>query len=247
MYLPYGYDETKKYNVLYLLHNDGGDEKTWGLHNQFSSVRLAMDNLVYYGDVEPFLIVTLDGINPGAKGSAVEEGMDADAAYAGLVTELRNDLIPYIEANYATYADYDEAGYDMAATRDHRAIAGGSFGAMQTIDIGLCECLDLFSYFGPFSLALTAYEPEEMAEKVDAFEEYEIRLIYSVSGDGERDYVYTCRYLLGGLDELTDKVESGENLFMHIVKGGHGMDTWNLAFYNFAQVIFDVDDTQNAK
>lgn len=237
VYLPYGYDETKQYNVLYLLHSAGGDEKEWGLHSQFSTVRLAMDNLIYYGDIEPFIIVTPYGL-PRA-GYNTEAAEEVDAAYDGFVTELRNDLIPYIEANYATYADYDEAGYDMAAARDHRAIAGGSFGAMQAIDIGMCECLDLFSYFGPFSPGVTFYEPEQIAEKIDSFEGYEIRCIYNVCGDAEMGYVNTSLYLLADLEEWTDKVVPGENLFLYIVKGTHNMETWNLAFYNFAQVVFE--------
>lgn len=237
VYLPYGYDETKQYNVLYLLHSAGGDETEWGLPNQFSTVRLAMDNLVYYKDVEPFIIVTPYGLPREGYFSAPENGVDA--SYDGFVTELRNDLIPYIEANYATYGDYDEAGYDMVAARDHRAIAGGSYGAMQTIDIGMCECLDLFSWFGPFSPGVTFYEPEQIAERIDAFEGYDIRYIYNVSGDGELGYVNTSVYLLGDLAEWTDKVVLNKNLSMNILKGSHNMETWSLAFYNFAQMIFE--------
>lgn len=237
VYLPHGYDETKQYNVLYLLHSAGGDEKEWGLHNPFSTVRLAMDNLIYYGDVEPFIIVAPYGLP--RRGFYRETAETVDIAYEGFVTEMRNDLIPYIEANYATYGDYDEDGYDMTAARDHRAIAGGSFGAMQTIDIGMCECLDLFSWFGPFSPGLTFYEPEQIAERINSFEEYDIHCIYNVCGDSEMGYVNTSLYLLRDLEQWTDKVELGENLSTYIVKGTHGMETWNLAFYNFAQVIFE--------
>ncbi len=240
VYLPHGYDKTKQYNVLYLLHSAGGDEKEWGLHNSFSTVRLAMDNLIYYGDVEPFIIVAPYGLP--RRGFYRETAETVDIAYEGFVTEMRNDLIPYIEANYATYADYDEAGYDMAAARDHRAIAGGSFGAMQTIDIGMCECLDLFSWFGPFSPGLTVYEPEEIAERINSFEEYDIHCIYNVCGDTETGYVNTSVYLLRDLEEWTDKVELGKNLSMHIVKGTHNMETWHLAFYNFVQEVFDLSE-----
>lgn len=237
VYLPYGYDETKQYNVLYLLHSAGGDETEWGLNSQFSTVRLVMDNLIYYGDIEPFIIVTPYGMP--SRGFYRETAETVDIAYGGFVTELRNDLIPYIEANYATYGDYNEAGYDMAAARDHRAIAGGSFGAMQTIDIGMCECLDLFSWFGPFSPGLTVYEPEEIAERINTFEDYEIRCIYNVCGNSETGYAETSVYLLRDLEKWTDKVKRGDNLFMYMVEGGHGKDTWGLGFYNFAQILFE--------
>lgn len=236
VYLPHGYDETKQYNVLYLLHSAGGDETEWGLNNQFSTVRLTMDNMIYYGDIEPFIIVTPYDLP--RRGFFPDTSETVDIAYEGFVTELRNDLIPYIEANYATYGEYDENGYDMAAARDHRAIAGGSFGAMQTIDIGMCECLDLFGWFGPFSPGVTVYEPEEIAERINSFEDYDIHCIYNVCGNDEIPYAKTSVYLLQDLEEWTDKVKLGENLFMYMVDGGHGKDTWGLAFYNFAQILF---------
>ena len=236
VYLPHGYDETKQYNVLYLLHSAGGDETEWGLNNPFSTVRLTMDNLIYYGDIEPFIIVTPYDLP--RRGFFPDTSETVDIAYEGFLTELRNDLIPYIEANYATYGDYDEDGYDMAAARDHRAIAGGSFGAMQTIDIGMCECLDLFGWFGPFSPGVTVYEPEEIAERINSFEDYDIHCIYNVCGNDEIPYAKTSVYLLQDLEEWTDKVKLGENLFMYMVDGGHGKDTWGLGFYNFAQVLF---------
>ena len=61
-------------------------------------------------------------------------------------------MIPYIEANYSTYVDAD----DMSLSREHRAMAGLSMGGMQTINIGIGECIDLFSYFGAFSAAPTS-------------------------------------------------------------------------------------------
>lgn len=236
VYLPHGYDETKQYNVLYLLHSAGGDETEWGLNNPFSTVRLTMDNMIYHGDIEPFIIVTPYDLP--RRGFFPETSETVDMAYEGFITELRNDLIPYIEANYATYGAYDENGYDMAAARDHRAIAGGSFGAMLTIDAGMCECLDLFSWFGPFSPGLTVYEPEEIAEKIDETEAYDIHCIYNVCGDKEMGYAETSVYLLGDLPEWSDKVVKGENFFMSIVNGSHGKNTWGLAFFNFAQILF---------
>lgn len=233
VYLPCGYDETKQYNVLYLLHSAGGDETEWGITNLYSTVRLAMDNLIYYGDIEPFIVVVPRGV------PEVGNAGGEDLLYDGLEKELRNDLIPYIEANYATYADYDENGYDMTAAREHRAMAGGSYGGMKSIDIGMCRCLDLFGWFGPFSPGTTFYEPKQIAERIDSFEGYDICCIYNVCGDTELGYANTSRYLLGDLEKWTDKVTSDKNLFMNIVKGTHNMETWTLAFYNFAQIVFE--------
>lgn len=46
VYLPYGYDEEKQYNVLYLMHGIGGDENEWGMNGNDSRVKIIMDNLI---------------------------------------------------------------------------------------------------------------------------------------------------------------------------------------------------------
>ena len=43
VYLPYGYDESKQYNVLYLMHGIGGDEDEWGMTGSTSRVKIIMD------------------------------------------------------------------------------------------------------------------------------------------------------------------------------------------------------------
>ncbi|MBP5331353.1 MAG: hypothetical protein J6Y89_05830, partial [Lachnospiraceae bacterium] len=57
VYLPYGYDETKQYNVMYLCHGIGGSETEWGLGTgNASRVKKIMDNLIKDGDIEPFIV-----------------------------------------------------------------------------------------------------------------------------------------------------------------------------------------------
>ena len=104
VYLPAGYSQDKKYNVLYLLHGIGGNEDEWGMNKSTSRVKTIMDNLAYYGDIEPFIVVTPNG---RAGGSEDREGSMMEAFYV-FGKELRNDLIPYMESHYSTYADYDE-------------------------------------------------------------------------------------------------------------------------------------------
>ena len=151
VYLPYDYDESKQYNVLYLCHGIGGSESEWGLNNPNGPLKRILDNLFKDGGVESFIVVT-----PNGRAYAISGVLGNDLFYK-FGYELRNDLIPYMESHYSTYAEYDENGYDMTATRTHRAIAGLSMGGMQTINIGICECLDLFSWFGAFSAAPTSY------------------------------------------------------------------------------------------
>ncbi len=234
VYLPPQYDETKQYNVLYLMHGIGGDEKEWGIHNTFSTVKLAMDNLIYYGDIEPFIVVV-----PNGRSSAnfAATGSNYNSFYL-FGQELRNDLIPYIDATYATYAEYNADGYDLTAARDHRAMAGLSMGGMQTINIGLCECLDIMSYFGAFSAAPTSNTASVIAEKLKGFEDYEIHYFYNICGTSDGTALASAKSAVTGLDALTDKLTEGENFMWHTVSGGHDFAVWNLGFYNFAQKVF---------
>ena len=112
-----------------------------------------MDNLIYYKEIEPFIVVTPNGRSTE---NCAREGSDYNSFYV-FGKELRSDLIPYMEAHYSTYA----VEGDPSASRMHRAMAGLSMGGMQTINIGIGECMDLFSYFGAFSAAPTS----NLAEK----------------------------------------------------------------------------------
>ncbi len=61
VYLPAGYDKSKNYKVLYLMHGIGGDENEWGMKDDQSLIKKIMDNLTVKGDIEPFIIVTPNG------------------------------------------------------------------------------------------------------------------------------------------------------------------------------------------
>ena len=234
IYLPKGYDESKQYNVLYLMHGIGGDETEWGMTGSFSQVKLMMDNLAESGNIEPFIVVTANGRSTA---DFANRNGDFNSFYV-FGQELRNDLIPFIEQNYATYADYAE-GYDMTANRDHRAMAGLSMGGMQTINIGLCECLDLFGWFGAFSAAPTSNSSDVIAEKLAEFpEEYKVHYFYNICGLSDGTALASARAATQGLTEKSDRFTDA-NFMWHEVKGAHNFQVWYLGFYNFAQLVFD--------
>lgn len=234
VYLPNGYDEEKQYNVLYLMHGIGGNEREWGMYDINSKVKAMMDHLIYNGNIEPFIIVV-----PNGRSSADFANTSADHnAFYKFGQELRNDLIPYIDANYATYAEYSEDGYDLTAARDHRAMAGLSMGGMQTTNIGMCECLDIMSYFGAFSAAPTTYTASQIAEKLKEFEDYDIHYYYAMCGTNDGIALSSSRAAITGLTGLTDKLTDGENFAWHTLPGGHDFNIWYIGFYNFARKVF---------
>lgn len=236
IYLPAGYSEDKKYNVMILLHGIGGNEDEWGMNKSTSRVKAIMDNLAYYGDIEPFIVVTPNGRagktsdKPGEKGAGIE-------SFYLFGQELRNDLIPYIDSHYSTYADYSE-GYDLSEARAHRAIAGLSMGGMQTINIGIGECLDMFGYFGAFSAAPTSNIASKTASILED-SEYPVYYMYNICGLQDRTAYQSSSAAAKNLPVLTDKLVDGENFMWQEQDGGHDFHIWYLGFYNFAQLAFN--------
>ncbi len=237
VYLPYGYSKDKKYNVLYLMHGIGGNEDEWGMNKGASRVKAIMDNLAFYGDIEGFIAVTPNGKATDVKNP---EGAPMESFYL-FGQELRNDLIPYIEKNYSTYADYDENGYDMSATREHRAMAGLSMGGMQTINIGIGECLDLFSYFGAFSAAPTSNTAAKTAELLKE-NDYEIDYFYNICGLQDTIAYASASAAAKNLPSVCDRFKDGENFMWQELAGMHDFKIWYLGFYNFAQLVFNSGD-----
>ncbi len=235
VYLPYGYDEEKSYNVLYLMHGIGGDEKEWGMTGSTSIIKNIMDNLIYNGDIEPFIVVT-----PNGRSGADFANTNGDYySFYEFGKELRNDLIPYIESHYATYGRSDADDYDMAADREHRAMAGLSMGGMQTINIGMCECLDIISYFGAFSAAPTSYIGTDIVNRIDTqFPDEEIRYFYNICGTQDNIAYQSASAAAKDLPQLSERFQNGENYVWQELKGGHDFGIWYLGFYNFAQIVF---------
>lgn len=232
VYLPYNYDENKQYNVLYLMHGIGGDENEWGMTDDNSKIKMIMDNLTFHGDIEPFIIVTPNGR------SAADHSSDSDYnSFYCFGQELRNDLIPYIESHYSTYAEYDENGYDLSLTRDHRAMAGLSMGGMQTINIGIGECLDLFGYFGAFSAAPTSNPSTRTAELLKD-NTLPIHYFYNICGTEDNIAYNSSSTAAKNLPAVCDQFRDGENFMWQELPGAHDFKIWYLGFYNFAQIAF---------
>ena len=194
-----------------------------------SLVKRMMDNLIYYKEITPFIVVTPNGRSTE---NCAREGSDFNSFYV-FGKELRNDLIPYIEANYSTYVDAD----DMSLSREHRAMAGLSMGGMQTINIGIGECIDLFSYFGAFSAAPTS-NPAAKTARLLKDSPYEIAYFYNICGTEDEIAYDSAAAAAKNLPEVCDKFRDSENFGWQELSGAHDFNIWYLGFYNFAQIAF---------
>ncbi|MBP3250751.1 MAG: hypothetical protein J6M48_10430 [Ruminococcus sp.] len=139
VYLPYGYDSSKKYNIFYFMHGMGDSEKTLFYNDNGESQRL-LDNMIAKGDIEPMIIVT-----PTFNKVSSDTFFNAENFYK----EFRESVVPFVEGKYSTYAASTSAA-DIKASRMHRAYGGFSMGSVSTWAV-FENCVDIVGYFMPMS------------------------------------------------------------------------------------------------
>lgn len=155
VYTPPGYEKNldKKYPVLYLQHGGGESEYSWARQGR---VNFIMDNLIAEGKTEPMLIVMNSGyaVYAGTPFPVQDpNGRSSDDMFVAFTDMMVKDVLPMIEKEYRVYAN-----------REHRAMAGLSWGVKQTFETTLPN-LDLFSNIGGFSGGM-GFSPDNKLEDV---------------------------------------------------------------------------------
>lgn len=162
VYTPAEYEKGKKrYPVLYLQHGMGEDETGWSKQGHMQHI---MDNLIASGEAVPMIVVMESGdVKAPFRGGSNRQGFSEYGA--SFYKVMTTDLITTIDSKFRTLTD-----------RDHRAMAGLSWGGHQTFDLVLNN-MDKFAWMGAFSGAIfgldvkTAYngiftKPEEFNKKI---------------------------------------------------------------------------------
>jgi len=237
IYLPYGYDSKKQYNVLYLLHGGGVNEDWW--FKMFPDTVTILDNMMARGICEPCIIVA----------PTYYRGTEADRN-AEFITEhfrfeLRNDLIPAIESKYSTYATGDVSEENLIKTRKHRAFAGLSLGSMTTYRAAFYNNYDLFSWYGPFSGCCgpkgdRAVEVKRIIETLENGVKNNLPLDYMFCCNGDKDIAYEEHIeIMDNVTKNCDILKQGDNYDFFIIPGGvHDMKAWQLHLYHALQIFF---------
>ena len=148
VYVPYGYDENKKYNVFYLSHGGWSNETTiMGTDKDPHSFKNVLDHAIEDGKIKPLIIVL-----PTYNNTSKEDSGDYSLAIQltnQFHNEIVNDLIPAVESKYSTYAE-SVTKEGLEASRDHRGFGGFSMGSVNTWNT-FRYCMDYFRYFMPMS------------------------------------------------------------------------------------------------
>lgn len=244
VYLPYGYgenDRETKYDILYMMHGWTMTAESYFDPSSSDMIDL-FDNLIENGDMRPTIIVsaTFDTENqPQDFGRSTEE-------IAEFHQELRNDLMPYIESHFHTYAEgISEA--DFRNSRAHRAFTGFSLGGVTTwyqFVYNLDYIRNFISMSGDCWILGTyggRYQPVETTKYLENVVK---------DGDWEKDdfYIYAA---IGTSDPIWDQVNNQleemmksdeftpDNLHYAIKEGGrHDMVAATEYLYHALPIIF---------
>ena len=244
VYLPYGYDETDRetrYDILYLMH---GWTMTAGdfFDTARSGIVPMLDHMIENGDIPPVIVVcaTFDAQNQSQGFSRSVEELSV------FHRDLRENLIPFVESRYHTYAN-GVSEEELQASREHRAFGGFSLGAVTTWYQFIYN-LDYIKYFVPMSgdcwIIGTYGGLYQPVETVDYLEQ--------VVADGGWNGDSFCIYQgIGTSDPIWDQTDSqiqemlgrdlftAENLHYAIIEGGrHDIDACERYLYHALQNFF---------
>lgn len=238
VYLPYSYDASKKYNILYLLHGGGVNEDWW--FKMFPDTVTILDNMIAKGICEPCIIVTPTYY----RGEEIDKNSEFITEH--FYRELRADLIPAVERKYSTYASGDVTEENLIKTRNHRAFSGLSLGSMTTYRAAFYHNFDLFSWYGPFSGCCgpngdRENEVKRICETLDAGKEKGLKLDYLFCCNGDEDIAYVEHIeIMKNAVKESSVLKQGENYDFFVIPGGvHDMKAWQLHLYHALQVFFD--------
>ncbi len=229
VYLPSGYTPEKKYPVLYLLHGIGGDETEW----QNGGGIAVLDELFASGAARDTIVVMPNGrtcTDFRNRAGHILGGRiimtDNVRGFYKFDKELRNDLIPAVEAAYPVIED-----------RTGRALAGLSMGGMQALNFGT-KMTDLFAHIGAFSCGLTTGSAEDLLASIREGEGLET--LYLACGDADEGCYPIYEGLVSGFEGVEPSLVT--RFVSETLPGGkHDFAVWNHGLNAFLFLAFYAD------
>lgn len=222
VYTPAEYETSgkKRYPVLYLQHGMGEDETGWSKQGMMQNI---MDNAIAAGRAVPMIVVMESGdvkapFDSRKGGSNEVERSQYGASFYQVMT---TDLIPMIDHTFRTFSD-----------REHRAMAGLSWGGHQTFDLVLNN-MDRFSYMGGFSGAIFGLDINKNYHGIFSRpKEFNEKMHYLFLGCGSEENM--------GTGKLADVLkQAGVNVDYYVSPGTHHeWLTWRRCLNQFIPHLF---------
>ncbi len=226
--LPAGYNEQKKYPVLYILHGIMEDQNTL-VGNEEKGCMITLGNMMADGSAKEMIVVF-----PYEYVSSKRErctAIDAENAevYNHFIEDLQADLMPFLKEKYS-----------IAEGRENTAIIGFSMGGRQAMAIAL-KMQETFGYVGAISPAPGLVPGRDWAmEHPGQFEEDQLRfsmkkpfLFMICCGDQDR--------VVGRFPKTYHEIfeRNGEkHIWWEIPGSDHGDPAISSGIYHFCRKVF---------
>lgn len=240
VYLPAGYNDQRRYNVLYLLH---GSTETANDFYRDGNFQPLLDRLINSGKMQPTIVV-FPTYYPSRRFVSSNYYHDRKLNSFFARHELVTDLIPAVEGRYRTYAR-GTSHSALTASRNHRAFGGFSMGAITTWYV-FQDDLPVFKAFLPVAGDSWAVKddggsvaPQATARRLEAAAQAHSNLKFSImaavgSEDGTSGSMTPQIRAMWSLPEFNH-----HNLtYQHIAGGTHSPHTVARAFADFAGQLF---------
>ena len=264
VYLPYGYDESKQYNVLILLHCAGADHRFWLVENRDYRTLSAdatyedfqywtqndgapadgsipvyvpnmLDRMIEEGWCEPLIVVSPCVYLYDHQASVLGNQYD----YVQFTREFGRELLPFLAENYATYAA-DGSRESLAAAREHFGLLGASFGAYAEYLCVIGDNYDLAAWYTFCGGGVI--DPGYLMQSWEAAgtQNLPLRLLYL--SEGEYDDRYAPETSLQNLLYYGENVGgpfTEENVRYTMIRGwGHEDHSYLVGLFNTLQLYF---------
>lgn len=229
--LPAGYDPadaTKKYPVCFFLHGIFGDQNTM-VGSRESGSCVTVGNMIADGTAKEMLLVFPYMYASRTKDVCTAIDKENVEAYDNFVNDLRDDLMPFLKANYS-----------VAEGRENTAVFGFSMGGRESLAIAL-QMQDQIGYVGAIAPAPGLVHGVDWAmEHVGQFQDEELRfdrqkpLFFMICcGDSDK----TVGQFPKSYHQIFE-ANGEEHLWWEIPGSDHGDPAISSGVYNFCKNIF---------
>ena len=263
VYLPYGYDPSKQYDVLMLLHCAGFDHRFWLVDNREYRILgegLApsqddwtlpganvpggvlpvyvpnmLDRMIEDGWCRPLIVVSPCIYLYDGQPSAAGTAYD----YVQFSREIGPDLMAYIAEHYATYAK-DGSRESLANAREHFGLLGASFGAYAEYISVIGDNYDLAAWYTFCGGGVIDPGTLVQSWQERGTQDLPLRLLYISEGEfDDRAGPEGSYHGLLYYGESTGKYFTPDNVRFTLVKGwGHEDHSYLVGLFNTLQLFF---------
>ena len=237
VYLPYGYNPEKKYDVLFMEGGLGNpfnafvSKKQMIYYTEDHAISFQMkdiyDHMIKNGDCRPMIIVAIDGYSRTDKDERALDGYEQSANF------MKETTIPFIVEHYSTYAE-SKLPADIQAARNHFGVGGFSNGGYFAFWGGMRTLLDYVANFLPIAGSIRG---TETGQYIADHPEFPVNALFCAAGQNDTaaydqtlwDYQECIGY--AGLEE-------GHNAWFVTQEYAHDWETGVSATYNGMMVLF---------